>query len=217
MLLTELKGRRPTRAGKARIEYASRDTYPERRGDTIVLPSCGDLELYRLQPGWNQFIVRQGYNTTWFGGTDENPFLVHISDTPYRAYCKGGPEGFYRSLVPDLPGPAYRRQGDIFASSIPFSWEEVLRALKLILGWNSEVVESCPDERGGGLFGTRHHLKGVQLRSSVRLPVEGSGRTDTFFILAEGTVVAPDHTDMKLEGVYALAQTRHLQDPRIAD
>lgn len=224
MLLAELKGRRPKRAGKAILEYADGNIgstdYPYRKDDVIVLPNRGDLQLYRLQPGWNQFIARFDYSTVWFGGTDENPFLVRIDDRPFSEYCRRGPKGFYESLVPPLPGHTYRRQGDIFATPIPFTWDEIVKALQYILGWSAaKAAVAEPDESSGGLFGTRHHLKGVELSSTIRLPVESvsSYRDTTFFVIAEGTVKAPDHTDMKLKGVHALAQTLHLHDPRVAD
>jgi len=217
MLLAELRGRRPKKAGKAVLEYGRSDQYPYRKDDVIVLPDRGDLELYRLQPGWNQFVARFDFSTVWFGGTDENPFLVRINDAPFREYCQRGPRGFYESLVPELPGQTYRRQGDIFATPIPFTWDEIIKALQYILGWSARATVAKPDENGGGLFGTRHHLVGMELASTVRLPIEGSNWADHFFVIAEGTVRAPDHTDMKLEGVCALAQTQHLHDPRVAD
>lgn len=221
MLLVELKGRRPRRAGKAHLEYSDKDIYPGRDGDTIILPSRGDLQLYKLQKDWNQFIARIDYSTVWFGGTDENPFLVRIDDLPFTKYCKYGPEGFYQSLLPELPEKTYKRQGDIFACPIPFTWEEILKAYKYIHGWKTlEVAEAGPDERGGGLFGTRHHLKGVTLSHTVRMPetfVTSFGSSPTWLVLAEGVVVTPDHTDMELKGVHALAQTLHLQDSRRAD
>jgi len=220
MLLAELRGRRPKRAGKAFLEYDDRCESPYRKGDVIVLPTRGDLQLYRLQSGWNQFVARLDYSTVWFGGTDENPFLVRIDDRPFREYCRYGPGGFYRSLIPTLPEKTYRRQGDIFACSIPFTWEEILKVYRYIHGWNVKVAEAEPDDRGRGLFGTRHHLTGIILNHEVHMPevsIASSGSNPTWLVLVEGTVVAPDHSDMKLEGVYALAQTRYLHDPRVAD
>ncbi len=217
MLLTELRGRRPKKAGKAFLEYEDRYERPYRKDDIIVLPNRGDLQLYRLQPRWNQFIARFDRSTVWFGGTDENPFLVRIDDHPFSEYCSYGPTGFYESLIPALPSTTYKRQGDVFASPIPFTWEEIVKALKYILGRSADVVTSGPDERNGGLFGTRHHLNGLELKGTICLPVEESVGRDSWFVLAEGTIVAPDHTDMELKGVHALVQTRHLHDPRIAD
>lgn len=221
MLLTELGNRRPKRAGKAIIEYDTEADHPRRDENLIVLPYRGDLQLCKLQKDWNQFIVRIDYSTVWFGGTDENPFLVSIDDRPFSEYCKYGPEGFYRSLLPKLPEETYKRQGDIFACLIPFTWEEILKAYKYIHGWKVEVGEAKPDERGGGLFGTRHHLKGVALNHTVRIPesfISSYGSPEPIrLILAEGTVVTPDHTDMKLVGVHALAQTRYLREPQRAD
>lgn len=129
MLLVELKGRRPKRAGKAFIEYVEGEVSPYRKDDTIILPYRSDLQLYKLQKDWNQFIARIDYSTVWFGGTDENPFLVRIDDSPFSEYSKHGPEGFYRSLIPELPVNTYRRQGDIFACPIPFTWEEIIKTI----------------------------------------------------------------------------------------
>lgn len=220
MLLTELKGRRPRRAGKAVLEYARGTEWPFRQEGTIVLPERGDLQLYRLQPGWNQFIARFDHSTVWFGGTDENPFLVRIDDRPFSEYCRHGPSGFYKSLTPELPGDTYCRQGDIFATPIPFTWEEIVKAYKFIHGWAVEPIEFKTDINGRGIFGTRHQLKGLVLDHTVRMPetfVGGFGPNSTYLVLAEGTVAAPDHADMELKEIHALAQTRYLRDPQIAD
>lgn len=220
MLLAELGSRRPKRAGKAILEYDDVVPGPYRNGSTIVLPNRGDLQLIKLQKDWNQFMVRFDYGTVWFGGTDENPFLVSIDDHPFSRYCRYGPKGFYESLLPELPGNTYKRQGDIFTCPIPFTWEEIIKVYRYIHGWTVDIVEAKPDERDGGLFGTRHHLKGVTLNHTVRMPetfISSSGSSPTWLILAEGTIVAPDHTDMELKGVCALAQTLHLRDPQKAD
>jgi len=220
MLLTELRGRRPRKAGKAVLEYSDETNSPYRRGDVIILPEVGNLQLYKLQPGWNQFIARFDYSTVWFGGTDESPFLVRIDDRPFSEYCQGGPGSFYKSLVPELPERTYSRQGDIFASPIPFTWEDIMKAYRYLHGWNVKAVESGSSSDGGRLFGTRHHLRGLVLDTHVRMPEVSHGTygpSPTWLVLAEGTVVAPDHTDMELKGVHALAQTKHLHDPRAAD
>ena len=212
MLLAELGKRRPRKAGEAVLEYSPEVSSAFREKDLIVLPERGDLQLYKLEKDWRQFIARLDYSMVWFGGTDENSFLVRISNRPFSEYCRRGPVGFYQSLVPELPGRTYKRQGDIFASPIPYTWEDVLKAFKFIHGWVRSTVASQPNEAGRGLFGTRHHLEGVTLETSTR--IEGM---EDFVVLAEGTVKAPDHTDMKLEGVHALHQTRHLHDSRNAD
>lgn len=223
MLLVELKGRRPKRAGKARIEYENsyRMGEPRREKDTIIIPDKGEIGLYRLQPNWNQFLIQDGYYC-WFGGTDENPFLVRMVDNSFTFYTKYGPEGFYKALIPVLPGPTYRRQGDIFACPIDWPWEEVIKANKLLHGWDVKLVgfKVSYDYLGRtqGLFNTRHKLKGYVLDKTIRLaPDDEKEREHPWFILAEGTVVAPDHTPMELKGVHALAQTRHLYDPPHAD
>ena len=220
MLLAELRGRRPKKARKATLEYDPKASQPFRKEDVIVLPDRGDLQLYRLQTGWNQFIARFDFSTVWFGGTDENPFLVRIDDGPFDGFCRRGPEGFYSSLLPRLPSKTYRRQGDIFASPIPFTWEEIRKMYHYIHGWDVEILESDSKGDNSRLFGTRHRLNGTQMGTTVMLPEEYSGSfgpRQAYFVLAEGTVVAPDHTDMKLEGIHALTQTLHLHDPRTAD
>ncbi len=218
MLVAELKGRRPKRAGKAFLEYDDQCETPFRKDDTIILPSRGELLLCELQPNWNQFIARFDYSTVWFGGTDENPFLVRIDDHPFSEYCRYGPRGFYQSLIPVLPSRNFRRQGDIFACLIPFTWEELLRFYSYTQGWKVKIEESGAKD-GQGLFRTRHILKGVTLNQRVHMAGETDERVyeEPWFTLAEGTIAAPDHTDMKLEGVSVLAQTRYLHDPQKAD
>lgn len=219
MLLQELRGRRPKRAGKAIIEYDSQETYPRREGSTIILPYRGDLQLYKLQKDWNQFIARLDYSTGWFGGTDENPFLVRISNRPFDCYCRYGPDGFYNSLIPDLPGKTHRRQGDIFACPIPFSWEEIVKACRYIDGMRVEVLSISEDRP---IFGTRHSIRGQALDRRLTIkgdPDSGIDRAHErqWYDLVEGTVVAPDHTPMELIGVHVLAQTLHLTDAKNAD
>ena len=146
--------------------------------------------------------------------------MVRIDDKPFDEFCKKGPEGFYSSLLPKLPGRTYRRQGDIFASPIPFTWEEIRKAYHYLHGWDFDVLKASPDNDGSRLFRTRHRLNGFMLKNTVMLPEESRGSygpSPTYFVLAEGTVIAPDHTDMRLEGLHALTQTLHLHDPAKAD
>jgi len=211
------KDRWPRQAGKAVLEYEHTGE-PVREGNKIIIPDDGRVELFRLQKGWNQFLVGLGENSLWFGGTDENPFLVRLGSDVFDEFVQS-PKGFYSLLVPKLirnlqekfPSVTYVRQGDIFAFPLPYSWEELEKAFNICHWYTLAYKEVKKAELM--LFGTRHTLSGVNL-----VVGEESG----FFRglvtqLVEGTVNAPDHTTRVLEGPHVIAQTAHLYSPKEAD
>ena len=67
----------PKKAGKAKLQfgYEGKKTPPFRVGKKIVLPGYKDAEFFPLQNG-KQFLFY--FNHLWFGGTDENVFLVRL-------------------------------------------------------------------------------------------------------------------------------------------
>ena len=219
MRLIELGDKRPIAAGKAKLEYKSikdlctEGKYPHRDGNLIVLPYEASLELFSLQEHWNQFLV-SAYGELWFGGTDENPFLVRMDPRALKEYLMGGPEHFYESIIPQriielsrIVGKEYVRQGDIFALPMDFDWETLSKAYSLLSGKELPMVK-CKDEQ---VFETRHTLTGQ--RTELRVKVHGVEGLN----LAEGKVAAPDHSLMTLIGPHAIHQTRNLYDPKNAD
>ena len=215
MRLCEMRSdRRPKEAGKAIIKYSDSVGHPTRKGKVITLPKDGSLELFKLQPDWNQFLVHQG-DSIWFGGTDENPFLVRMDYSILNAYLKS-PNDFYPSIVPTLMGKvkerfpqmSYRRQGDIFAFPLPYTWEDLEKAFEICY-WNSFTFHHEPTH----INNTRHILTGKYLNLKREYSLFGQ----LVNLVVEGVVKAPDHTPMKLEGPHAIGQTAFLYNPPEAD
>jgi len=187
-------------------------------------PSCGaakaaigSLEMFPLKPDFEQFLLLRkppsgrywNDGQAWFGGTDEAPFLVQMNPAVYR--WAEQPDGFYGCLIPPIMlaltrkwGGNYRRQGDIFAFPLPFSWQHVKEVGDFTRA-NGMPFEEVNCEH---VFGTRHILQG----SWGRVMVAGK-----VAIVAEGTITAPDHSPMELKGPHVLDQTAHLFDPKMAD
>lgn len=201
----------PVVAGSARIQF--NDTAnPSREGATIVLPQNPELEFYPLKRG-EQFLVRH-HKQLWFGGTDEQPFLVSLEPNTFSRFMEGGEQDFFAALVPeevtemekDLK-TSTRRQGDIFAVKLPISWDEIAEAMEVIYGhekWKPECVKRR------SVFKTRHRLTGKFSAFTHLLGWEN-------VVVVEGILVAPDHSPMTLVGLHALYQARHLRDPKNAD
>lgn len=226
MRLAEIRsGSMPNEAGLAVIDWfrpADGHREPTREGDVLHLPHYSDAELFRLQPNYTQFLFCLG-DRTWFAGTDERPFLVRLNDHAYRRFLSKGPSGFYHGLMPGelielakqlgtrcqfgIPEKqTYIRQGDIFACSLPLTWKDIERACYVRHGTQLETASGPLT-----VFGTRHVLTFGSYLSDVHL----LGRD--LALVAEGTVVAPDHADVKLESPHALFQTAGLFNPKEAD
>ena len=81
----------PKRAGKAILEYKVDESEPKRDEEYIILPLIPRADLFFLAGG-NQFLFHIGkerndhWDRYWFGGTDENPFLVEITSKPLNSY-----------------------------------------------------------------------------------------------------------------------------------
>lgn len=211
----------PTRAGKARIEWVpyEKRLAPARQKDIITLPLYPEARIVQLARG-TQFLfaarTRNSYDDdlTFFGGTDEEPFLVRLNGSVRDAFNKGGEKGFFEALRPphirrleNLLGKKAKRQGDIFAFPVSSSWKEVAR-MSVILSNLPEFKD--PDEvKDQSVFGTRHQLNGHGTRIRI-----SEGQTHMF---AEGILRAPDHADLELKGVHLLEQTAYLHDPTLAD
>lgn len=193
----------PKRAGKAVLLFEG-SGQPVRNGKEIVLPTHPEGEWFPLKDG-TQFLFRPvGYSTVWFGGTDENPFLVILRTEPFTTFARQGEEGFYKYLAPSSPLPDAQlatRQGDIFAFRLPWTWKD-LAARTCICGHKIEPIK----ENGVTVFGTRHVLEGLR------------GQTPGQSFIGSGRLVAPDHSPVDLgDTPHVFAQTRGLYNPQQAD
>lgn len=216
MKLFEMKGTfgsLPTKAGKATLDWKNIGS-PARDGQIIHLPSGKDNEMFPLKQG-EQFLF--AYNAPgeghrlYFGGTDEEPFLVRLGFSVLET-LEGGERGFYDALKPDPVkrlenkfGAQTKRQGDWFCVELPgLDWRAVEMFLALDQRGRPAPKES--GKRGLPIGRTRHQIIGLLLDL-------GSGGP----LFAEGTLVAPDHADLKLTGPHALFQAQKLDDPQNAD
>lgn len=219
----------PQRAGKATIQWKT-GYQPHREGEIITLPLQEDGEFVPLMGG-EQFIYLylshgRTQDAVCFGGTDENPFLAELGQGAKKvalAVAERGEGVFYSYLKPpsvksleQLLGVRARRQGDIFAVPVGWSWP-TLRALASHIGLGTDGDETKTVEVR--VFGTRHVLRGQWLRTITfwkeRWTTKVEREQHTLF--ATGVIEAPDHSALVLDGVHALAQVEVLAHPQDAD
>lgn len=226
----------PDKAGLARLRLARDAAEPFREGNVITLPST-TLTFLPLKKG-QQFLAGPG-NYSWqlfFGGTDEQPFLVQVTPSLREVLEKQGEEAFYQALKPQRvrdyeqrTGRAALRQGDIFAypctewANLNPENPEIKRALKLILGVDLEMEKtdtSMSDCRNSParVFETRHILHGfiwprwqnerwwIQEPGKCQEPQRWNMRPNLDPVYATGVLEAPDHTDLVLEGVHVVTK-----------
>jgi len=210
------KSRWPRLAGKAVLEYDGHTIVPRREKGTIIIPERGETEIFKLKQDWSQLLIASPGQGIWFGGTDENPFLVQLNGGVYNQFLRS-PRDFYTSLVPGLmntlvkmfPKVSYSRQGDIFYFPLPYSWGEIEKAVNVCYWRTLDLSNKKKGEFS--LFDTRHILKGLSLALDTNIL---GGKVN---MLVEGTLVAPDHSSRVLEGPHAIAQTSNLFSPTEAD
>lgn len=207
-------------------DYLADHFIPTREGHTITIPDFG-FDMLQLDPEFNQFLLvgkfvpdsnegRKDFRPTFFGGTDENPFLARLKASEFvnpitigSKIYKGWKnlwenKLFYDAIKPppiwrleQIYGAKTKRQGDIFAYPHPTqSWDAVLA--------NFVDYEAEVSEKSISLFETRHTLTGKHIS------VGG-------IIIASGEIKAPDHTDLILDEIHILAQTKWLEEPEEAD
>lgn len=239
MLLSSMP-KLPQKAGKAAIQFTAKCGHiPDRKGALIRFPDprisrFSEMEYYPLMGG-RQFVIHlpvhfrltkdeQRFSGTrtggwlYFGGTDENPFLVQLDnsvDELISAAMKGK-SAFHEAIRPllvkkleKLLGGKAKRQGDIFAYPVPFSWDQIIAAEMIFAEYGEELNElDIREVNNFSINDTRHLLTG---KFTDGVPGE--------FCLgfAEGVIRAPDHSPMVLEGPHVLAQTAHLAEPYLAD
>ncbi|MBI4175517.1 hypothetical protein HY523_02775 [Candidatus Berkelbacteria bacterium] len=217
----------PKKAGKAILDWNSdkEGITPHRDKRHIILPRTQTVEFFWVVEAVQFLLITHHEQTTggnyrwnqrcWFGGTDEEPFLVQLNEQVLPPFLESGWKGLYAALQPAYVGKAdhanqpWIRQGDIFAVQLPMNWEILLRTL---LAQESTIsIQSVTDTSLGG---TRHHIQNglaIAVPESARKALGAAGT------IAEGELVAPDHRPHTLKGPHLLLQTRFLTDPKNAD
>ncbi|MBI2013239.1 MAG: hypothetical protein HYS87_00130 [Candidatus Colwellbacteria bacterium] len=218
MRLFELKasGQVPRKAGAANIEWVlptqdKKDKNklmvqsPHCKGRTIFLPYLDEAEFFPLRGGEQFILIVPLEHARWvlFGGTDEaSAFVVRMQDQAAQI-LRQGEQAFYDSLKPERIkeleknfGVTALRQGDWFCVPIPTTWEN-LRIAMIALGHSKTDFQIADQKKGIPIGNTRHSLCGGQVHS----PNYGRGT------IAEGTLRAPDHKDLVLNGPHILWRT----------
>lgn len=207
----------PKKAGVAVLNWKGGE--PSREGKTITLPAYDEVQFFPLLDGV-QFLVqvpgRDG-GRAFFGGTDEQPFLVELNPKVIVS-LRGGEDGFFNEIKPngakvleDAFDMKAVRQGDWFAVPLPLSWKAVC-GMAALVEYDPKVIEPTNEkEKKVQLRGTRHNLfveRYINMRGDNRL-----GCT----LIGQGLLKAPDHEDRVLKGPHAFFQTANLVDPKMAD
>lgn len=218
----------PKRAGKAILHFRDDISEPFREKGEIHLPI---LPFHGQDDESGVFLLKSGVQFLWrrrshydpgvvyFGGTDEEAFLVRLHPDVWRFFQGGGEEVFFQALKPSsikiierISKRKTRRQGDIFAAKFEsLSWKVVL-ALNFLheKGKGEEGPRTSPVEYDKiTVFETRHLFTGVGLQAS--LPLLGEA------VFVEGLLQAPDHADVELKGIHVLRQAAYLFDPKKAE
>lgn len=213
----------PKNAGKAKIEWLAPDqsSLPRRDKNIIYLPAYQKAQFHKLAWGVQFLFVfherSYGQLLVYFGGTDEEPFLVQLDSEVLSYYERGGEKGFYAALKPrvikDLEEAfevESERQGDIFGVPIPMSWELLGKSVKLYSALEGKGYDYEPEQvKDRAVFGTRHLFSGYELQI-------GLGKIESL-IFGEGLIKAPDHADLILTRVHVFGQTSFLINPQKAD
>ena len=197
------------KADKANLEWTTGISAPIRDKKEIALPLDRRASYFPLQEG-RQFLFRQN-NRAWFGGTDEEPFLVELEQAVANKFIEfeGLENKFYNLLVPnevfnlsDETSNKYKRQGDIFA--VRFCGESY---------FEKRLASLLKTEVKSGEFNvlrTRHIGKGI----TISIGNSTTGMSQLF----KGRLEAPDHRPLLLEdGLYLLGQTKYIVNPTNAD
>jgi len=234
MKLFEMKGQLPEEAGLAELEFTNEAESPGRKKELISLPADPQSEFFSLQDG-AQFLFRctvldnsdryspKKESALYFGGTDEQPFLVRAEPEAFPYFVLGGEVGFYEALKPPLikwleglyGRERTNRQGDIFAYSLPSQGHLFSRTpggwwIYMLERWEANGANINLSRCEEQLFGTRHVFRG---RKAV-LEVDDISAE---FTLGEGVVEAPDHKPLVLRGPHLFQQAAFLFRPQEAD
>lgn len=203
------------RFGVAEVEFET-SAEPVRRDNVLALPfAFSDVQMHTLLGG-EQFLLTTA-GRTFFGGTDEQPFLVELRPFHRERFERDGEEAFYQGLMPARMrryeasiGTQAVRQGDIYALPLGTSWE----ALEHYFIRSTSYRMSLDVREGTHVVDrTRHTLEGRWTTRRVRLPRD-RGYTSLQGFTAEGVLHAPDHDDVALDGPHLLMRTQGIIEPR---
>ncbi|MCK4552852.1 hypothetical protein KAT80_01480 [Candidatus Pacearchaeota archaeon] len=232
----------PKKAGKAKINWDSVDE-PIREGKDIILPlqdtvylplAKGEQFLFKSFEHESYRAPRENY---WFGGTDEEPFLVQIEKDAFNTFTNNGEEAFYRSIKPffvdfleKILNIEAERQGDIFAVPIGERKNKGIQSFltQSYISREYPKLELKKNQNSLSLFGTRHALNGYvlgeqhpggEVTSPHFKPFLLTNSLEERSVLGTGIIKAPDHEvlDLNKEFIYFMAQTRYLVNPKEAD
>jgi hypothetical protein len=192
---------------------------PERIGDVISLPGIGPTTALYPLLGGEQFVFAQDGlgaglpRRAFFGGTDEQPFLVELRLPHLATLLAEGEPAFYESLKPDaikqmeaVFGPQTIRQGDIYAFPIPLNWNVLMR-----LQPRSERRNGIR-RSNGSIEGTRHHLSQGHRARIIRVHIgEDKVRFPWQMMAGDGVLRAPDHAARTLVGPHLIDRSRSMQ------
>lgn len=206
---------------KKEFEWKGGKELPFREREDIYLPINKSAEFHSLKLGTQFLFAVHEQENSWrkavyFGGTDEEPFLVRLNDSVLKEYEDGGEDEFFQALKPPqikilekIAHKEAKRQGDFFFISIPnFSWKILMISETIHNGKDGSVkMQEC---NKAVVFNTRHTLTGLGFRTK-----SFSSMGEIVFI--EGTLQAPDHEDQILKGPHAIIQAVNLFDPKNAD
>ncbi len=209
----------PDRAGQVHLIY--KDTlHPLRKNEIIQIPK--DNYVLYILPDTSQFLLAsegKGHRT-WFGGTDESPFLVELQDSDYgeKSYFVSMWEKgiFYEELKPSVikyyekkyGQEKTRRQGDFFIYPLPGTknnWEQIIDWAQAF-GKDVDVFTASKGGQGLPINGSRHTFFGEHLRGS------SGGVT-----IVKGVLEAPDHKTLEIPDISIIAQINHLKNRERAD
>jgi hypothetical protein len=222
----------PRTAGRAILKFGAEERmHLERDGKEITLPGDPEMDFFPLMEG-QQFLVRKNitdrdsgrYETAvWFGGTDENPFLVRLDPQVFTTFSRftskqrgKQEEVFKESLKPTAIkaleiafGVRALRQGDIFACPLPFKID-ALQGAALALRMGNVTINH--DAEKVSLFRTRHSITGT-LGTFER----HQNDRDRSTVVGVGVLRAPDHQPLELKTPHILEQAEYLYEPAKAD
>ncbi len=223
MKLEEMK-ELPKKAGEAKLQfgYKGKKTPPLRIGKKIILPGYKSTEFFPLQNG-KQFLLDLGHSL-WFGGTDENVFLVRLNTDILKVINleELNEKDFYKILKPEIIqeiekrfNVKSKRQGDIWAVPIKFSIKDLVRAAFLF--WGREYEAKVKTAKRLSILKTRHRLTGKYILNHGVVDPDQEGSESRNVIVGEGIVKSPNHSAIKLQGLHILTQTAYLWDSTKAD
>lgn len=217
MRLFELEqkfGSLPDKAGVAVLDWGK--DWPTRDGKTIKLPAYTETQFFPLRDG-AQFLLQipgRDCARVFFGGTDEQPFLVEL-DSNVVVSLHIGEEEFFNVIKPNgvkvLEGAFDTkavRQGDWFAVPIPLSWKVTCGMIALVDSDPTVIEPSNEEERKVHLLETRHSLI-----SERHIRMWWNDNRLECVLVGEGILRAPNREDRVLRGPHMFFRTAHLVNP----